>query len=74
MQPWPVIDLELGDARPALVGDGRYESVHFAIKLQVLRHIAAHRLQCAAVIMELHLRCPRDQPIGDRRWKPAADE
>src|SRR5215813_7721061 len=54
-EPRAMIHFELGDLGAALVSDGRNETMHFTVELQIFSDFAPHRLQCTAVIVQFDL-------------------
>ena len=69
-----VVDDVLGDRDAHLAGDRRQEPVHLAVQLHRLHDLGAKHLQRAAIIVELHAGHLRDDPVGNHRRQPAADE
>ena len=69
-----MVDDALGNRHAQLAGNRRQEPVHLAVQPQRLDDLRAKHLQRAAVVVQLHARRPRDDPVRHHRRQPARQE
>ena len=67
MQPWAMIHLELCDPGAAFISNSGNKAMHLAVEFQAFGNIAAHRFECAAVVVQFNLCRPGDEAIGNQR-------
>ena len=72
--PRAVVRLHLDDGDPHPAGDGRDEPVHLAVQAEVFDHLAAVRLERAAVVVEPDAGHLGDEPVGQQGGQAPAEE
>ena len=64
----------LGEGAADPAGEGGDEPVHLAVQAQVLDHLAAVRLQRAAVVVQVDAGDLADQRVGEHRRQAPVDK
>ena len=60
-----VIDLDFGETKPHVAGDGWDKPVHFSVEPDILDHILAESFQRAAVVVEFDSGNQGDKPVSE---------